>query len=68
MINFASTVVKFFIISPLEKKANPSFEQLEYSLLKDALSNVWLKLVQMFFQNRFIKANTAFTLHQIISK
>ena len=65
---FCQSIFPIGLLSPLEKGHDPSFEQLESLLPKDALCHVWLKLTQWSLKRLFLNVVKVFCSFVIVSQ
>ena len=57
IFKFWQCIFAISLLSILEKGRDPTFEQLEYHLSKDALCQVWLRFAQWFWRSFVISIN-----------
>ena len=57
IFKFWQCIFAISLLSILEKGRDPTFEQLEYPLSKDALCQVWLRFAQWFWRSFVISIN-----------
>ena len=56
------TYIPIFLLSPLERRCDPSFQHIWVPFTQDTLCQVWLKLAKLFLRKIFLKVVNVFSL------